>query len=284
MKNLKSICLLLISFLLFSCISEEGEGGIATVQGYVFKVLHPDDTFPEIIKDTITNDTIASISGDTIFTNKEGKYLFDSYSVSKDTIFIDRITTTLEADTFPAAKEDVYIMYGDEPIYGDKMETGYDGFYRFRYLTKGMYKIYAYSTMTNSQKIAVIDSVSVAYGETKNVNNIYVHEGKATETSYIKGTVLVQYYDKANIGGLVPANDIRVYIRKKDASYHFDEVRTGYDGVFMFQGLNIGDYEVFVLTEQKGEKVLLPILQSVSISEKGTIVRIPTPFKIIINA
>lgn len=237
MKHLKSIIFLIISLLLFSCISEEGEGGIATVQGYVYTVLHDDDIY------------------------------------------------SFQADTFPAAKTDVFIVYGEEPIYGDKMETGYDGFYRFRYLTKGMYKVYAYSTMPNSQKVAVIDSVSVAYGETKNVDNIYVHEGKATETSYIKGTVLVRYYDKDRfVSDLIPANDIRVYIKRKDAPYHFDEVRTGYDGVFMFQGLDTGDYEVFVLTEQIKEKILTPILQSVSVSEKGIIVTIPTSFQIIINA
>ncbi len=233
MKHLKSIVILITSLLLFSCISEEGEGGISTVQGYVYTVLHEDDIY------------------------------------------------SFQADTFPAAKTDVYIVYGEEPIYGDKMETGYDGFYRFRYLTKGMYKVYAYSTMPNSQKVAVIDSVSVAYGETKNVNNIYIHEGKSTETSYIKGQVYATYYNKGYaISVPTPAYGERVYIRRAGAQYQFDEVRTGLDGVFMFQKLEPGDYEVFVISEDPITEVLSPVVQPISITQKGTIVTFENTFQI----
>ncbi|HLP05380.1 MAG TPA: hypothetical protein VK152_08135 [Paludibacter sp.] len=226
----------LLSLILSSCLSEEGEGGTSVVQGYVYKVLHEDDTY------------------------------------------------NFETDTFPAAKTDVYIVYGNQPIYGDKMETGYDGFYRFQYLNKGFYKIYSYTTLPNGVKTAVMDSVTVGNGGTKTLNNIYIHEGKTNETSYIKGTVLVKYYDKGYVSGLIPACDVRVYIRRKDAAYHFDEVRTGSDGVFMFQRLNPGQYEVFVLTEQAGEKILSPIIKTIEITTKGEIVTIPAPFEIIINA
>ncbi|MDD4991909.1 MAG: hypothetical protein PHR83_06730 [Paludibacter sp.] len=191
---------------------------------------------------------------------------------------------SLEADTFPAAKENVYIVYGDEPIYGDKMETGYDGFYRFKYLTKGTYKVYAYSTLPNTIKSAVIDTVTVAYGKTADVPNIYIHEGKSLETSYITGTVMVRYYDKAYITLYMPSYETRVYIRRSGELYQFDEVRTGLDGKFIFQGLNPGSYEVFVMTEMAGEKVLTPVIQSVTVTGKGEIVTIPGPFQIIINA
>lgn len=227
----------LVSLFLFSCVNEEGEGGISVIQGKVYKVLHPNDVY------------------------------------------------SLEADTFPAAKEDVYIVYGDEPIYGDKMETGYDGFYRFKYLNKGTYKVYAYSIYPNSVKVAVIDTVTVGYGKTKEVQDIYIHEGKSLDKSYIKGTVLVKYYDKGYIN-LVPepAYEARVYIRVKGAAYQFDEVRTGLDGVFMFQQLDPGEYEVFVMTEQAGTKVLRSVIQTVTISGKGVIETISNPFNIIINA
>jgi hypothetical protein len=191
---------------------------------------------------------------------------------------------SLEADTFPAAKENVYIVYGDEPIYGDKMETGYDGFYRFKYLTKGTYKVYAYSTLPNTIKSAVIDTVTVDYGKTVDVPNIYIHEGKSLETSYVKGTVQVRYYDKGFITAYMPAYETRVYIRHKGEIYHFDEVRTSLDGLFMFQGLSPGEYEVFVMTEQAAEQILTPVIQSVTITNKGEIVTIPNPFLIIINA
>ncbi|MBN1953096.1 MAG: hypothetical protein JW801_17965 [Bacteroidales bacterium] len=47
--------------------------------------------------------------------------------------------------TYPAAKEDVYIIYGDEYVYGDRFEASMDGTYEFKYLKKGSYTIFAYS-------------------------------------------------------------------------------------------------------------------------------------------
>ena len=234
MKYLKSFLVILISTLfLFSCVSEEGEGGISVVQGYVYTVLHDDNVYDFV------------------------------------------------ADTFPSAKTDVYIVYGDEPIYGDKMETGYDGFYRFRYLSKGNYKVYAYSTLTTDQKVAVVDSVSVAYGKTVNVNNIYIHEGKSLETSYIKGQVYATYYNKGYATSVpTPAYGERVYIQKVGALYQFDEVRTGLDGVFMFQKLEPGEYEVFVFTEDPNTEVLSPVKQTVTITDKGTINTFESVFQI----
>jgi hypothetical protein len=44
-----------------------------------------------------------------------------------------------------APDEDVYIIYGDDPVYGDVMKTHFDGTYRFDYLRKGNYTIFAYS-------------------------------------------------------------------------------------------------------------------------------------------
>ena len=68
-----------------------------------------------------------------------------------------------------------------------------------------------------------------------------------------------------------PAYDVRVFIRDKGASYHFDEVKTGIDGVFMFQGLASGGYEVFVLTENPTTELLTPVSQSVTIEKSGII-------------
>ncbi|MDD3320658.1 MAG: hypothetical protein PHS59_04355 [Paludibacter sp.] len=242
MKYLKLFLVIFISTLsLFSCVSEEGEGGISVVQGYVYTVLHDDDVYDFV------------------------------------------------ADTFPAAKTDVYIVYGDEPIYGDKMETGYDGFYRFRYLSKGNYKVYAYSTLTTDQKVAVIDSVSVAYGKTVNVNNIYVHEGKSLETSYIKGQVYATYYNNnkgtptADVASPAYAYGERVYIQRVGGLYQFDEVRTGLDGVFMFQNLEPGDYEVFVFSTDPITEILTPVTKTISVTEKGSIYTFDSIFQIKIN-
>jgi len=48
-------------------------------------------------------------------------------------------------DQYPGAKEDVYIIYGEDEVYGDKFETNYDGTYEFNYLTEGKYRVFAYT-------------------------------------------------------------------------------------------------------------------------------------------
>lgn len=47
--------------------------------------------------------------------------------------------------------EDVYIIYGSDSssIYNDSFETSWDGTYRFDYLRKGNYVLYAYSDCDN---------------------------------------------------------------------------------------------------------------------------------------
>ena len=52
------------------------------------------------------------------------------------------------ADSAYAPDVDVYIIYGNESAYGDHQKTVYDGTYEFRFLRKGVYKIYAYSRDT----------------------------------------------------------------------------------------------------------------------------------------
>ena len=42
-------------------------------------------------------------------------------------------------------EEEVYIVYGDDDVYSESMDTHYDGAFQFEYLRKGNYKIFVYS-------------------------------------------------------------------------------------------------------------------------------------------
>ena len=55
---------------------------------------------------------------------------------------------------YPGIAEDVYIIYGDDISYGERMEANHNGEYEFKYLNKGRYTIYVYSK----------DSASIASG------------------------------------------------------------------------------------------------------------------------
>jgi len=66
---------------------------------------------------------------------------------------------------FYSGDEDVYIIYGDDEVFGDRTRTNYDGTYRFDYLREGNYKIFAYSKDSANypldRKIAVIKEVKI---------------------------------------------------------------------------------------------------------------------------
>jgi hypothetical protein len=52
---------------------------------------------------------------------------------------------TVMQEQYYATDEDVFIIYGDDEVYGDKTSTTYDGTYEFNYLREGKYTLYAYS-------------------------------------------------------------------------------------------------------------------------------------------
>ena len=71
-------------------------------------------------------------------------------------------------DVYPGMKEDVYIIYGGDYVYGDKFETGDSGQYEFNYLKAGTYTVYAYSEDStdiyglSAKKIPVKQTVEVS--------------------------------------------------------------------------------------------------------------------------
>lgn len=79
---------------------------------------------------------------------------------------------------YPAADEDVYIIYGNDHSYSQRVRTSYEGIYEFKYLRPGDYTVYAYSkdsTLTMASGIyAVIKKVSIQ----KNHESIEVEDMK----------------------------------------------------------------------------------------------------------
>ena len=179
---------------------------------------------------------------------------------------------TLPADTVDAAKTDVFIVYGNSDFYGDDVETDDKGFYKFSYLTKGDYTVFSYSTLPDGTKVPVTASVSIGKGETANVPTLYIHSGKAYGTSIVTGKVYALYYHNSTYRGQGWAYEHRVYIRNAGDAYHFDDVRVGLDGVFAFQKLQPGDYEIFTFTEDENE-LLSPVMQTITVEEAGEIIQ-----------
>jgi hypothetical protein len=72
--------------------------------------------------------------------------------------------TRLE-EQYYATDEDVFIIYGDDTYYGDKVSTSYDGTYHFEYLREGHYTVFAYSedsaNYPTKHKIPVIKKIEI---------------------------------------------------------------------------------------------------------------------------
>ena len=60
----------------------------------------------------------------------------------------------------------VYIIFGDDIGYGQRVKTNYNGEFEFKYLYKGHYSVYTYSldsTLTDpSGKVAVIKELEIS--------------------------------------------------------------------------------------------------------------------------
>jgi hypothetical protein len=58
----------------------------------------------------------------------------------------------------------VYIVYGDDRDYGDRIQTSYDGTWEFKYLRPGTYHVYAFSkdsTLQTNAQVPVMRDVVV---------------------------------------------------------------------------------------------------------------------------
>ena len=170
----------------------------------------------------------------------------------------------LNVDTLNAAKTDVFIVYGNDEFYGDDTETNPDGLYQFEYLTPGNYTVFAYSTLATGEKVAVAQTVKLERGQVAEVPTIYIHDGKAYGTSVITGRVWAWYFHNNEYRGEGWAYEHRVYLRKLGDSYHIDDVRVGLDGIFAFQKVLPGTYEVVTYT-QDAQEVPSPLIDTVTV-------------------
>lgn len=189
----------------------------------------------------------------------------------------------LGTDTMTAAKTDVFLVYGDEPFYGDDIETGADGMYQFEYLRPGHYTVFAYSTLPSGEKIAVSQSVELARGAVATVPTIYIHDGKAYGTSIVKGQVHASYYHNGSWQGEGWAYEHRVYIRRVGEELHFNDARVGVDGYFVFQKLQPGAYEVFTVSEDINTEMPELLFQTIEVDEAGQVFELPEQFEVVIN-
>jgi len=61
-------------------------------------------------------------------------------------VFLEELNANGSVDrSYYQAEERVYLVYGDDDFYSQDVRTHHDGTFRFEYLNKGNYQVYAYS-------------------------------------------------------------------------------------------------------------------------------------------
>jgi hypothetical protein len=198
---------------------------------------------------------------------------------------------TFATDTFPAVREDVYLIFGDNEtnFYGEDIKTDGNGLYRFDYLRKGNYVVYACSSFADGHKAAEIKKVTVS-GSLNKAETIFIHTGKASGTAMIKGYVYATYYHNGSYRDSGPGIGVRVYIKHVGDEVYFDNLRVGdkiwdeteqrYKGVFIFQKLLPGDYILSVETEDRDTEKVEVIMKNITIINTGEIYEIPETFEV----
>ncbi|MFM7767748.1 MAG: hypothetical protein ACKO9S_07825 [Bacteroidota bacterium] len=65
-------------------------------------------------------------------------------------------------EIYPGVDENVYLIYGDDVTYSERIKSSFDGRFEFKYLREGSYTVYVYSdTLTSSGTTAVKKSIEI---------------------------------------------------------------------------------------------------------------------------
>lgn len=188
----------------------------------------------------------------------------------------------VKKDEYYVAEERVYILYGDDNIYSDDFRTDPDGYYRFQWLRKGAYTLFAYSQDTTGNYANGIYPVKIKIEITKNkttVNapDIVIIKEDEAGSSAITGRIKTKEYDyNPGNGSWVFINEYyataeRAYIIYGNDDVYSDDFRTDQAGYYKFEQLRKDTYTIFAYsidTTQSvpGNIIELPIEVGVEIT------------------
>lgn len=176
----------------------------------------------------------------------------------------------------PAKDDDLFLLFGDNNTIDEDVTTSYTGNFKFEYLWPGDYKLFYYSDDTTSitgEDVEIVMNLSLKKNETLNLDTIYSY--KALEwnegSAKISGQImLINYkndskYPNLEIKDITPAQEQEVYINYNNSEFYIDRVRTQADGTFVLPNLLIGDYKIFVYSQDVVTDSTSNVVKSVDI-------------------
>lgn len=172
----------------------------------------------------------------------------------KGNVIVENFSTynSSKVSTINAADEDVYIIYGDNDFYSDKVKTDDKGYYEFNGLQKGDYKIYVFSELTEEEKTAVYKNVNIESNSSEtNIDDIIISKFVSDGNSSVTGRLFIYDYNSelTTLKDTFYGADRYVYFALKDNETYIDRVKTNPDGYFVFTEVLPGDYEVYAYSK-----------------------------------
>ena len=173
---------------------------------------------------------------------------------------------------YNANEEDVYIVYGDNDFYGDRVRTDKTGKYEFDYLTKGEYTLYAYSDDLNNYDLKTTQGVNTKIdvnGSTVTAPNISIIKMVDKGNAKISGKLFAFDYnsDLTVLKDSFYVADEYVYIALQGEETYLDRVKTFHDGSYVFSEMLPGNYEVYAYSKANTASGIVAIKKDVEITD-----------------
>jgi hypothetical protein len=190
---------------------------------------------------------------------KGGKYSISGHVIAKYYTEVDNVQLKQYTGTAPAADEDVYLIYGNQPGYGERTKTNYKGEFEFKYLQAGSYTIYTYSKDTTLTQLDNRYPVVYTVNITGNTSIPDITIVKEDNRDLEKGPYSIEGYISAldcdatfsTCQGPYSAIGVDVYITKAMDLPYFDKIETFSGGKYLFQNLPQGSYYVYALSKNQ---------------------------------
>ncbi|HDR67522.1 MAG TPA: hypothetical protein ENN61_00570 [Bacteroidaceae bacterium] len=184
----------------------------------------------------------------------------------------------------PAADEEIFIVYGDQEVIGQRLRASNTGKFLFNFLRSGSYTIFYLSEDSTTKirdDVAISLEVQLGNGEDKDLGKLVRFEtldwddGDATIRGVVK---LINYKNESQWPNLVIkdisfAQEQEVYLIYGNHTFYDERIRTQYDGTFEFNNLIPGDYKIFLYSEDvTGGTEMITIMRYATITEREQVV------------
>lgn len=165
---------------------------------------------------------------------------------------------SMDISTEPLLDEYVYLIFDDQPGYGTRVKTAYDGSFEINNLTVGKYQLYVYSKDSTPSSVNGIVAITKDIEITKKKEIVDAGTLTTIDNDVTTSPVVINY--ASTITGKVKEIDIdtneeyyigdqRVYLIHGNDINYSTSIKTNYNGEYQFLNLQSGTYTLYTYSK-----------------------------------